>query len=213
MTYEISQIFIIRCFVTVTMYSSEHIRYNVQPMPLPPITLPSSFELRPLSMSDYDRIAIIEAQVFPKVWKQSSYKYELSENTLATYEAITFDDFVIGYVGFWAIADELHISIIGVDPQWQGKAVGALLMLSMLHHTKRIGSSFINLEVRRGNLSAQKMYQRFGFKVEGVRKGYYKDTKEDALIMTRMPLDEAYWAQVAVWQEAILQKIAEIDIS
>jgi len=91
---------------------------------------------------------------------------------------------VVGYAGFWVMVDEAHISTLATHPQWRRQGVAELLLVAMSERAAEIGLCAITLEVRVSNLSAQALYQKYGFQVVGRRPQYYSDNREDALIMT-----------------------------
>ena len=94
---------------------------------------------------------------------------------------------MLGYAGLWLLIDEAHISTIAVAPEWRGRGLGELLLASLLERAISIGADVATLEVRASNLVAQNLYRKYRFTVVGVRKGYYTDNFEDALVMTTPP--------------------------
>jgi ribosomal-protein-alanine N-acetyltransferase len=90
---------------------------------------------------------------------------------------------MVGYAGLMMTLDDGHVTTIAVDPPWHRHKVGTRLMLALVREALRRGATSLTLEVRLANKGAQEMYRRFGFKPVGVRKGYYAETKEDALVM------------------------------
>jgi ribosomal-protein-alanine N-acetyltransferase len=90
---------------------------------------------------------------------------------------------VAGYCGFWLILDEAHITNIAVHPEFRGKGYGKRLLQYVMERARRLGALKMTLEVRVSNHVAQSLYEKMGFVRSGVRKGYYTDNKEDALIM------------------------------
>ncbi len=97
---------------------------------------------------------------------------------------ITVAPFVCGYVGFWIMADEAHITTIAVRQECQRNGVGELLMVTVFVRAKELFATQVTLEVRVTNTGAQQLYLKYGFKEAGVRKHYYTDNREDAYIMT-----------------------------
>ena len=93
-------------------------------------------------------------------------------------------DFVTGFVGLWIMLDEAHIINIAVSEPYRGKGIGELLLISSIETSARLGAAVVTLEVRASNTIAQHLYNKYGFKQVGIRRGYYTDNKEDALIMT-----------------------------
>ena len=94
----------------------------------------------------------------------------------------------VGYAGMWMILDEADINNVCIHPDYQGKGYGNRLVDFVIHEAYSLGADSLTLEVRAGNIRAQKLYARFGFIVEGIRKKYYEDNGEDALIMWKQGL-------------------------
>lgn len=157
---------------------------------------PPPYQLRPLQLEDIEAVLAIEAQSFPSVTSETVYRHELTDNTLASYQALTVGETkqLIGYAGFWLMADEAHVSIIAVDPAWRGKRLGELLLLNLLHLACEQQAILATLEVRRSNVVAQKLYEKYGFEQVGQRRRYYRDTGEDALLMTVL-FDSGHYCQ------------------
>lgn len=97
---------------------------------------------------------------------------------------------IIGFAGMWQSFDEAHITTIGIDPAYRGQSLGELLLLSMFDAAMTRGANWLTLEVRVSNEPAQALYRKYGFTVHGVRKRYYSDNNEDALIMWSRALSE-----------------------
>ncbi|MCL0101727.1 ribosomal protein S18-alanine N-acetyltransferase [Dehalococcoidia bacterium] len=91
---------------------------------------------------------------------------------------------IAGYVGIWFLTDEAHITAIGTLESERRKGIGELLLMASIEESSRQGSRVVTLETRVSNHSAQALYAKYGFKRAGIRKGYYNDNREDALIMT-----------------------------
>lgn len=150
---------------------------------------PDPFRLRPLSLSDLPALSSIEQKSFPTPTKEKVYRYELTENKLAHYQALTLKhenqvERLVGFAGFWIIADELHISTIAVNPPQRGLGLGELLLLNILTLAYEHAAALVTLEVRESNQIAQALYQKYAFEFVGRRLRYYRDTGEDALLMT-----------------------------
>lgn len=141
--------------------------------------------------ADIKAVMLIEADSFPSSWSAAGYLHELTANQQAHYVVLEMeagaaggaDRALIGYAGHWIVADEAHISTIAVAPSWRGKGLGALLLLWMIYHAIRHEASVVSLEVREHNKAAQDLYSGYGFDIVGRRRGYYRDTGEDALLM------------------------------
>lgn len=149
-----------------------------------------------MQLSDIGRVMTIEHKTFPTPWKAYAYEYEITRNKLANYQVLTVNyadqkQSIIGYGGYWHLAGEAHISTIAVDPPWQGKGLGELLLLSLLIEACSNVAHLATLEVRQSNMVAQSLYKKYLFKTVGQRPRYYQG-KEDALLMTVEPLDDNY---------------------
>ncbi len=103
-------------------------------------------------------------------------------------------DYIAGFVGVWFIADEAHIVSLGVRPKDHRKGVGELLMLGAFREARRYGAREVTLEVRASNFPAQTLYRKYGFREVGLRKHYYMDNGEDAIIMTTPPIANVEYA-------------------
>ena len=139
--------------------------------------------VRPMLTSDLDTILQIERASFSTPWCLEAFKTELKDNEYARYLCLELNGQVIGYMGLWFILDEGHITNIAINPNYRGQRWGEFLMKSVMDKMAEQGMERMTLEVRVSNSTAQSLYHRLGFTTAGVRKGYYADTGEDALIM------------------------------
>jgi [ribosomal protein S18]-alanine N-acetyltransferase len=96
---------------------------------------------------------------------------------------------IAGYAGLWLMTDEAHITTIGVDPDYQGNGLGELLLVKLIDCAREIGARWLTLEVRVSNHVAQRLYEKYTFKEMGIRRRYYSDNGEDALVMWTDPID------------------------
>ncbi|ATW25569.1 ribosomal protein S18-alanine N-acetyltransferase [Candidatus Formimonas warabiya] len=144
----------------------------------------------PLKSEHLDQVLEIEQVSFPTPWSKQSFTSELLENALAYYCGCFLDGKLIGYGGMWVIIDEAHITNIAVHPYYRGKRVGEAVIFHLMAQAMAKGAYKMTLEVRPSNISAQKLYLRLGFNAVGRRKGYYTDTKEDAIIMWKDLIDQ-----------------------
>lgn len=138
---------------------------------------------RRMQWSDIDRILEIERQSFSAPWSRAAFEGELARNCFAIYIVAEIGRRVVGYAGMWVILDEAHITNIAVDPAYRGKKLGENLLRQMMELAVGNGASRMTLEVRVSNKTAQNLYQKLGFRSCGIRKGYYSDNREDAVIM------------------------------
>jgi [ribosomal protein S18]-alanine N-acetyltransferase len=128
-------------------------------------------------------VMAIERQVYPRPWSPSLFVAEMSETSNRTYLVARMGRDVVGYAGMICYGDEAHITTIAVDPEHQRKRIGTRLLYELIRSAVDLGARAVSLEVRMSNWGAQRLYGRFGFRPVGVRRGYYQETGEDALIM------------------------------
>jgi ribosomal-protein-alanine N-acetyltransferase len=129
------------------------------------------------------RVLAIESRVYPRPWSASLFLSELSQRSTRTYLVAKSNGEVIGYAGMMFTGLEAHITNIAVEPEWHGRKIGSRLLIALITEAIARGADRISLEVRVSNGVAQSMYEKFGFSNVGVRKGYYIETNEDALVM------------------------------
>lgn len=141
-------------------------------------------EIEKLNKSDLDLVLKIENRCFAIPWSRNMYLSEF-DNSLAHYFAIRYFDKVVGYAGLWVIMDEAHITNIAVDSNHQNIGLGSKLMSHIIEEARKLGCNKMTLEVRVGNEAAIHLYKKYRFKTCGIRKKYYEDNNEDALIMWR----------------------------
>jgi len=121
---------------------------------------------------------------------------------------------VLGYVSLWFGVEEAHVTAIAVGREWRGLGIGELLMIGAVEVARRRGSRFLSLEVRASNTRAQSLYSKYGFKKAGLRKGYYTDDREDALVMTTDPIDgPPYQEMVERLKESYRRKRGEFELA
>ncbi len=132
---------------------------------------------------DIPAILQVEHASFSIPWTEDAFFNELQENKFAVYLVIEVEEKVVGYVGTWIIIDEAHITNIAILPDYRGKRLGEKLLSEMIKTAIQLGAKTMTLEVRISNEVAKQLYRKFGFKDGGIRKGYYTDNQEDALIM------------------------------
>lgn len=131
---------------------------------------------------DIDEVLDISSLSFSIPWGKSSYIQELS-NPVAKYFVAKADDKIVGFIGTWMILDESHITNIAVHPNYRKQGIASMLLKELLNHCKNQGCVAYTLEVRSGNKAARSLYEKHNFKQDGIRKGYYEDNKEDAILM------------------------------
>ena len=132
---------------------------------------------------DLDEVLEIERASFSMPWSRGAFLYEMQQNRVAQCWVMREEGRVLGYLCLWEIADELHITNIAVHPTSRRQGVGRTLLQGVLDDAKRRKLRLVVLEVRPSNTEALTLYEGFGFRVTGRRRGYYYDTGEDALVM------------------------------
>jgi len=170
-----------------------------------------------MTLADVPEVGAMERMVFTLPWSNHAFEYELQYNQAAHFVVVRAREAptdqrqgermpewpgwkrrtkssrqpVRGYGGFWLIVDEAHICALAVHPDWRGQGLGELLLVYLIDHATALNAAVATLEVRTSNLVAQCLYRKYGFEVVGLRKGYYSDNHEDALIMTTAVLVSA----------------------
>ena len=131
---------------------------------------------------DIDEILDISSLSFSVCWSRDSYIQELT-NSIAKYLVAKIDNKVVGFVGTWIILDESDITNIAIHPSYRKQGIASKLLEALLNYCKSQGCTSHTLEVRSSNEAAKALYEKYNFKEDGIRKGYYEDNKEDAIIM------------------------------
>ncbi|MCL5283815.1 MAG: ribosomal protein S18-alanine N-acetyltransferase [Armatimonadetes bacterium] len=132
--------------------------------------------------SDVPEVNDIERRCYTTPWHEDAYYNELG-NCSACYLVAKLDHQVVGYTGMWVIMDEAHITTLAVDTPYRRQKVGERLFNELLHRAVEMGAERATLEVRKTNLTAQNLYRKYLFREIGVRRHYYSDNQEDALVM------------------------------
>lgn len=146
--------------------------------------------IEPMTLKDLDGVLVIERRVFPTPWSKFAFVSEIRGNSRSFFIVAKLKGRVIGYAGFWQVYEEAHITNIAVHPAFQGRGVAHMLLLKLMESARSRGLRRATLEVRSRNTKASRFYHRHGFKDIAIRKGYYTDTKEDAIIMLREGLSD-----------------------
>lgn len=133
--------------------------------------------------SHLDGVMAIENQSFPAPWTRSAFASHLDHPEFAKYLVALLDDKVAGYVGIFFGGGYGQITNLAVDPDHRQQGIGTMLMLAVIDFALKKNISTLSLEVRVSNTAAQELYQKFGFVLIGLRKGYYQETGEDAYAM------------------------------
>jgi ribosomal-protein-alanine N-acetyltransferase len=191
---------------------------------------------RPMTEADISQVADIEAESFPTTWPRTAYRRELN-NKLARYlvlvdrshapvvhqprvqksffglrrrvaeDEMTTNDFIVGYVGVWFMVDEAHIVAIAVRESYRGQGLGELLLSRAMDLAMENQQDVVTLEVRRSNLVAQALYEKYRFLKVGVRRRYYSDNHEDAIIMSTPSIQhESFRETLAYLEQRFLER-------
>jgi ribosomal-protein-alanine N-acetyltransferase len=146
---------------------------------------------RVTSPAGIDSIIAIEEVSFTNPWSREMYLAELQKPGVS-YLYLARDPSSrqpIGFCSFWLVVDEVHINNLAVLPAWRRGGAGSALLIRVLTEGAALGARRAILEVRRSNDAARKLYERFGFSIAAVRKGYYSHPVEDALVLSREALE------------------------
>jgi ribosomal-protein-alanine N-acetyltransferase len=150
----------------------------------------TTVELRRLVLDDLEEIDEIERRAYPTPWSRSMFAGELSKPTsicLGAFEADGDDGVLIGYLIVSRYVDAWHVMNVAVDPPHRGRGVATMLLERLFELTVDDAHRGYTLEVRVSNATAVALYERLGFTARGLRRGYYTDNREDALIMWKDP--------------------------
>ncbi|MEK5640603.1 ribosomal-protein-alanine N-acetyltransferase [Paenibacillus rhizosphaerae] len=138
---------------------------------------------RPMTLEDIPAVMVIEHDAFTLPWTEEAFRNELTHNHFARYMMMEWDGEPVGYAGMWTVIDEAHVTNIAVLSPYRGRKWGERLLLELMKTASQLGMKRMTLEVRVSNRVAQNLYMKMGFEPAGLRKGYYSDNQEDAMIM------------------------------
>ncbi|MCF6277740.1 MAG: ribosomal protein S18-alanine N-acetyltransferase [Anaerolineales bacterium] len=142
-----------------------------------------SVRIRKMTSADLPRVHEIDRLSMSSPWSQQMFATEL-DNPLARCWVAEADGDIVGTLVLWLIADEAHIATVAVHPDYRRQGIGQKLLSFSLKEVAAEGARLSLLEVRAGNTSALDLYRRFGYEAVGLRRAYYKDNAEDAILMT-----------------------------
>jgi ribosomal-protein-alanine N-acetyltransferase len=143
----------------------------------------SGFRIMPLQLEHIDGVLEVDRLSFSIPWSRASFENEAVQNDFARYVVAVSGGKIIGYGGVWIIAGEGQITNIAVHPDFRGMGTASKILEALIEICRHEAVSDMTLEVRVSNTPAIELYQKYGFVEEGVRKQFYADNKEDALIM------------------------------
>ena len=120
---------------------------------------------------------------FTVPWPEEAFYNDITNNRFAIYLLMELEKDIAGYCGMWLVLDEAHVTNVAILPEYRGRKLGGALMEKMMLLAKDSGAKTMTLEVRVGNEVAKSLYKKMGFQEGGIRKNYYTDNQEDALVM------------------------------
>ena len=135
-------------------------------------------------ISDAGVVARIAAESPSEGWTRSAFEKEVTTNAGSRYLVVEIDGAVVAFGGIWLVVDQAHITNMGVTARHQRRGLGRFLLHGLVDLATRSGMDDVTLEVRVSNAPARALYAAFGFHETGLRKAYYRDTGEDAVIMS-----------------------------
>lgn len=136
-----------------------------------------------MTEQDIPAVVEIEEEVFPVPWTKEIFEHEMNGNNYAHYVVAVENDTVIGHCGMWIVLDECQITNVAVRKHLRGHGIGEGLMQEAVKLCNEMKVKVMTLEVRVSNETAQNLYRKLGFLDGGIRKNYYSDDREDALVM------------------------------
>ena len=144
---------------------------------------PSTYRIDPMQLTDVDEVLLVEVASFPSPWSRLAFVSELLENERAHYFVARLGGAVVGYAGAWLVFDEAHITNVAVHPEHRGRGIARMLLEHLFSYCLSREVTRATLEVRRSNSVAQHLYTSLEFRIAGLRKAYYGDNNEDAVVM------------------------------
>lgn len=139
--------------------------------------------IRKMSIEDLDRIDEIEKESFSSVYKKEQYEYELEDNPCAKLFVLEDENEIVGFIDYWITFDSCQLTKLAIAKEYRGKGYAHELMEYMIEDAIKENCEAILLEVRESNVVAQNLYKAYDFLEINVRKGYYTDNKENAIVM------------------------------
>jgi [ribosomal protein S18]-alanine N-acetyltransferase len=181
------------------------------------------YVIEPMRVADIPEVMEVERLSFSMPWSARAFKYQVEQNEMSRYfvarrrekprslwSRLTAGDLgrtaapILGYVGFWLMVDEAHISNIATHPDWRRRGIGELMLAYSVDRATELGAVVVTLEARVTNAGAQALYRKYGLEVVGRRPHYYSDNGEDALIMSTPRLTSAEYRRLFNERKGIL---------
>ncbi|HET6792815.1 MAG TPA: ribosomal protein S18-alanine N-acetyltransferase [Acidimicrobiales bacterium] len=168
---------------------------DVSRPPENPAVVAGAVTLAPMRRRHLRPVMRIESIVYPRPWSLTLFMSELTLRGTRAYHVAKVGNTVVGYSGLMVGTEDAHVTTIAVDPAWQRRGIATRLMANMVRVALERGARNLTLEVRVGNTGAQALYRQFGFVPAGIRKNYYSETNEDALVMWASDIDTEEYLQ------------------
>ncbi|HZJ25059.1 MAG TPA: ribosomal protein S18-alanine N-acetyltransferase [Anaerolineales bacterium] len=146
--------------------------------------------IRKMMLDDIEQVVAIDRVSFSLPWPERSFRFELTDNPASRCWVAEVDGKIVGMIVVWLIVDEVHVATIATHPEFRRQGIAKNLLSYALQHMSTEGAQSSFLEVRASNLAAQDLYRKFGFEESGVRRRYYRDNDEDAILMTLSAIPE-----------------------
>jgi len=172
---------------------------------------PTPVRIGPMRRRHLAAVLRIERQVYPRPWTIGLYLGELALPSTRVYLVARIGHRVVGYGGLMLSFDEGHVTTLAVDPTLHGQQVGTRVLLELAQRALSRGARSLTLEVRMSNEPAKSLYRKFGFAPAGVRKNYYPEVNEDALVMWAHDTDSDEYARRLAGIEAELPSPSLVD--
>jgi len=151
--------------------------------------------IAPLRRRHLPTVIQIEEANYPRPWTSTVFLSELAQRRSRRYTIATIGPLIVGFSGLMVVKEDGHITTLTVDPAWHHRSIGTVLLLDQARAAPNLGVRHLTLEVRASNAPAQALYQRFGFAPVGVRRNYYPETGEDAIVMWARDIDTSEYAR------------------
>jgi len=149
-----------------------------------------NLNIRKMTVEDIPAVVALDKISFNLPWPERSFRFEVTSNPASRCWVAEVDGQIVGMIVAWQFVDEAHIATLATDPDFRRQGIAQSLLSHVLRLAVKEGAVSSFLEVREGNLAAQDMYRKFGYKESGRRPRYYKDNNEDAILMTLEDLNE-----------------------
>jgi tRNA threonylcarbamoyl adenosine modification protein YeaZ/ribosomal-protein-alanine acetyltransferase len=153
------------------------------PRPVPAVPAQADVQVERATVADLPAVAALQQRTFTNPWATDALRWEMEHTDVARLYVARADGAIIGYCACWLVFDELHVNSLAVDAAWRRRGVARAIWARVVAEAAATGARSATLEVRRSNDAARALYEALGFKVEGVRRDYYQNPREDALIL------------------------------